>query len=380
MSPGSPGIVPIAVRACCIAKVADCGRRLVTRRAATAFCRTERCAASQRSQRRPDCRFEVRSRKYHGSVHQTSYAFLFGAGASFGAGEISPGPPPLGAQLYDALRREYPETWGKLVRSDEDEAFRDVDTPFEKGMGLVWERRDQRAQVLISDMAIYFTRFEPGGMQDSYSRLLKLLILRNLLGRSTFATLNYDCIFEYAANRLGLGVNYHGRRGTAQTVPVIKPHGSCNFVMRGLGTDIVMEDVVMSGMGAFYEGPIQARPPREIPALYSKGPSMPPAISLYCPGKPSPMAPTFLARLRSRWQEACEAADVVVVIGARVVLDDQHVWGHLLKNKCEVWYVGEPVGTDFSTFEARLGTRLIMWAPRFDAAIPRLDARLRLVA
>jgi hypothetical protein len=35
---------------------------------------------------------------------------LFGAGASFGSGQVNPCPPPLGNNLYKDLKRIYPLT------------------------------------------------------------------------------------------------------------------------------------------------------------------------------------------------------------------------------------------------------------------------------
>ena len=41
-----------------------------------------------------------------------SVVILFGAGASYGAGNVLPYPPPLGRDLYDKLSDEFPATWG----------------------------------------------------------------------------------------------------------------------------------------------------------------------------------------------------------------------------------------------------------------------------
>jgi hypothetical protein len=310
-----------------------------------------------------------------------AYAVMFGAGASFGAGDVSPHAPPLGSQLYDALIDAFPSTWGALIEPDEEAALRHPDVPFEKGMGLIWARNDSRTQLLVTDLGLYFTRFEPTGETDCYARLLQMLRLRNVLARTSFASLNYDCIFELAAARQGLTINYDGARSPRRELPLVKPHGSCNFVMQGLGHNVQMTNVRMAGIGtAYYDGPLEARAPSEMAQLYAAGPSMPPAISLYAPGKPSPMAPTALAQLRDRWSQAVEAATVVVVIGARVVLADSHVWDPVTRGGCDVWYVGVPVGPDFRIFEARLGGRLTMFADTFDAAVSRLDSRLRLLA
>ena len=44
-----------------------------------------------------------------------SFAVLVGAGASYGAGHLKPGPPPLGDELYAWLRKLYPGTWGAVT-------------------------------------------------------------------------------------------------------------------------------------------------------------------------------------------------------------------------------------------------------------------------
>src|SRR2546426_9755459 len=41
--------------------------------------------------------------------------FLLGAGAIFGAIDVSPYPPPLGPNLYDRLAKEFPNTWGRFA-------------------------------------------------------------------------------------------------------------------------------------------------------------------------------------------------------------------------------------------------------------------------
>lgn len=209
-----------------------------------------------------------------------TYAVLFGAGASFGAGDISPHPPLLGSQLYDCLIEAYPSTWGTLVQPDEDAALRDPEIPLEKGMGLIWERNDTRAQLLITDLAVYFTRFEPAGGTDCYACLLRTLGLRNVLSRTSFASLNYDCIFELAAGEQGLSVNYEGTRRARRELPLVKPHGSCNFVMQGLSTNIEMTNVRVSGARAYFESPIEPPSKGDCRAVCSRPFDAPRAQSL----------------------------------------------------------------------------------------------------
>src|SRR5437879_3053944 len=169
--------------------------------------------------------------------------FLFGAGASFGAGNfdpfrIKPYPPPLGCDLYDALAKQFPKTWGAASR------FAGVADEFKEDFEAASERYCNSETSVVSalpaparspadDMACYFATFDPDGT-DLYSELLLALKARSLIAQTVFASLNYDCVFEKAALRLNYRVHYEGIDSTpvvpGDDVRVIKPHGSCNFL------------------------------------------------------------------------------------------------------------------------------------------------------
>jgi hypothetical protein len=307
-------------------------------------------------------------------------AFLLGAGATKGAGGIQP-EPPLGSELYECLRSSFPESWGSLITDVEDAAFR-ADPPFEPGMALLWETREQRVQRLIIDMALYFADFAPpDDGSDLYSRLLAALARMGLLGRSVFATLNYDCTLEISAANKRIPVRYPGTVGAAPGLPVLKPHGSCNFLVQGTQNFI---DVSMAGMGAGYVGgspSIEVVPPSSLRPLYGRiGISLPPVISLYAPGKPSPVAESFVAATRQLWAGAVREADVVVVIGARPLGADDHIWTPLLMSRADVWYVGGQDGGDYELLERRLQRRLSPLGRRFDESFGRLTARLKILS
>jgi hypothetical protein len=93
-------------------------------------------------------------------IKQPRIAFLFGAGASTGAGDVDPFPPPLGGGLYDELLSQFPETWGALA-DDEKSVLGGGGEGFEAGMKLLWEKYDERAWRALIDMGIYFSRFRP---------------------------------------------------------------------------------------------------------------------------------------------------------------------------------------------------------------------------
>jgi hypothetical protein len=136
----------------------------------------------------------------------------------------------------------------------------------------------------------------------------------------------------------------------------------------------------MSGIQqAFYEGPLEARQPDEIASLYSAGPSMPPAISLFSPGKPTPVSPDELDRIRTAWRQSAEQSDVIIVVGARPVLADDHVWDPILASGADVWHIGGTSGTDFEQFRAQLGRRYTKLACTFSDGLSPLDVRLKII-
>jgi hypothetical protein len=309
-------------------------------------------------------------------------AILFGAGASFGCGAVSPSVPPLGAQLYEGLQEEYPDTWGRLITADEDAAFR-ADPPFEQGMGMVWDAREERAQLLITDLALFLCRFVPTDHENLYGQLVERLVRSGVILSTLFATLNYECIFEMAAASRGMQVRYMPHPPTPNGITLLKPHGSCNFVMEGLGQGLQITNMRFSGIGgtgggAYWEGPIDARRPDEIAALYAAGPSPPPAISLYAPGKPAPAAPGAINAIRAQWARWISEIDVLIVIGARAVLADGHAWQPVISSSAEVWYV-TPDEESFMELRENIGQRLTHIAHTFAEAVPVIDRRLQLL-
>lgn len=61
---------------------------------------------------------------------------MFGAGASFGSGEVDPYPPPLGNKLYEELKISFTESWGTLEAGDD----KQFDINFEEGMQSMFDK------------------------------------------------------------------------------------------------------------------------------------------------------------------------------------------------------------------------------------------------
>jgi hypothetical protein len=129
--------------------------------------------------------------------------FIFGAGASKGAGQgkhILPCDPPLGPELYGKLGERFPVELGRGSRLWQ---YKDgLEQDFEKTMAnkvslenptldiLTWQRK----------MALYFGSFTLDSTGDDlYSRLLLFLLKTGNIENSAFASLNYECTFEQAA-------------------------------------------------------------------------------------------------------------------------------------------------------------------------------------
>jgi hypothetical protein len=306
------------------------------------------------------------------TMSKRRFAVLVGAGASHGAGEVKPGPPPLGSELYEWLRKLYPGTWG-AVAGHLDAQFRDN---FEIGMHDAWTNYSREVQALLIDMGRAFVRFEPpADGSDYYSTLVRGLLENQLLTRCAIASLNYECVLEQAAIQLGAAVGYQRAGQPTNGLVVLKPHGSCNLLPpRGL--QVTNSSFV--GVGSYYEGPLEPRRLDEIEALYAADYSFPPAMSLYAPGKNTPVGASWVNRARKEWRGVAVNADVVAVIGVRPIWADAHIWDPVLQSHAAIWYIGgDPERSDLA---AKASRDVLHLGRTFDEGVDRLNRMLRLLA
>lgn len=277
------------------------------------------------------------------------FAVLLGAGASFGAVD-RPYRPPLGADLFEALAQACPNTWGALSDHDK-EKFQGPDRglAFESGMAWLWER-DQRGELavqdLITDMAVFFASFQlPPGGDDCYSQLLRVFQRAQIIGpRLGIATLNYECLLELAAGGLHIPVDPSPVMPQVNRLTAWKPHGACNLIVQPVATGN-WKNIRMSACGAWVGGngvPLVAVHPEQVRQIYEGQHNVPPAMSLYAPGKSSPVAPEQILRSRECWTTWSRSSDVTIIVGARPNLDDEHVWRGLLDGSAQVWFIGDP--------------------------------------
>ncbi|MGI9043937.1 MAG: hypothetical protein ACR2GK_07395 [Gemmatimonadaceae bacterium] len=258
---------------------------------------------------------------------------LFGAGASYGAGGILPGRPPLGAGLYAELRVLYPGSWGSLP-ADIDLIF---ERHFEDGMSAVHERSGAAIPQLMREMAIYFAQFRVVDPDSAYPRFLKEMHAGGLLDRVALSTLNYELALDLEVLRAGHSLNYFDPADSAR-IPLWKLHGSCNMFSAGVrasqgvsyGTDVTFEGSVEAYL---YSGRVIEH------CLVETG--LAPVMSLYMSGKPLNVCPSAVRSIQTIWAEATMNARAVAVVGVRPWPADDHVWGPLAATAAPFFYIGQ---------------------------------------
>lgn len=256
---------------------------------------------------------------------------LFGAGASFGSGDVQPRTPPLGADLFTALQKLYP-TW----RSIPENAAVAFSEDFEGGMHRVIEHYGFAIGPLMQEMAIFFSIF--GIPQDGDNRYVNLL--HSLAGQSdiVWSTLNYDCLLESAASRLDRAIAYfNDPMRDDSTVPIWKLHGSCNF---RVGNIKATRGVKFSGTGVVFEGGIEPIQPSEVKNHYGGNTALYPAMALYAAGKPISMSPRVIQDAQGRWADHVNGSDKVLTIGVNPNPADIHVWDPIAMSPALVGFVG----------------------------------------
>jgi hypothetical protein len=300
-------------------------------------------------------------------------AILFGAGASFGSGNVNPYPPPLGANLYADLAEQFPQSWGSLP-SEIAEVFEK--NQFEEAMVAIWATPSALVQQLLIDMTIYFSRFRAGATRsDCYSQLIDVLTTTRLCRSTGIATLNYECVFDEIMARAGRSPTYLAPKPTARQSVLWKLHGACNLL-----APIEIYNSTMVSVSHYYEGPIEVYPLDRIGEKYGGGYSMPAAMSLFAKGKHTPVASNFVGIARDHWAQWVRRSDVSIIIGAHPNYGDAHVWSPIIEGRSLVWYVGGTEGGDYPEIADQLSSRLNVLGHTFLDALPSLLRRLRLIA
>lgn len=156
--------------------------------------------------------------------------FLFGAGASYGSGQIIPEQPPLLPMLYSELKRCYPRTWGILPK----ELSNKFNQDFELGMAEIWDKYSTIIPQLMQEMALYFVQFRPANFKENmYFKLLQFIIEKNKVSSTILFTLNYEVLLDLCALVINLGIDAESKTEDEKIIKIIKLHGACNIIQIG---------------------------------------------------------------------------------------------------------------------------------------------------
>lgn len=296
-----------------------------------------------------------------------SSLFLFGAGASFGSGPCTPHSPPLGAALFNALQEK-----GGVAAQVSQELADMFKSDFEKGMDRFWSEHNPAVTPLLLDMARYFAPFEPLP-GNAYLELVK--VLKKGMKKAVMVTTNYDLLIERAICMSGLYVSYCGFPVEKHNIPVLKIHGSCNFLpdiphnqFQGCSFDLSS-----APNASIIEANVRvANSTNEILDFCNREDSVAPALAVYSPTKNVLFCKGFVQEQQKAWREALHAASRVYVIGLRVHLIDTHIWGELAKTKSKIFYIGrEP--QDFLSWAHQVKHRsCYVLDDSFDTAISKI--------
>ena len=271
---------------------------------------------------------------------------VFGAGASFGAGCVLPAAPPLGAHLYDALAKAYPNVWGSesvvgnmwsaQLRNDFERAMSEEILPKTPSLCLLeWHR----------DIAVFFAQYRlDAGRRDMYSLLLSELKTKGLLPRVMLASLNYDCLLEQAMLDLGLGTDYMLDPFPSEgSIPLAKIHGSCTFITDNLFSKrAYLTNANASSLEcSIITLPLQSLEDRLRRSFSTHDPALFPVLGLYSPDKPSIVAPAKLQTLRNALTDRINRATTLVLIGVRPNPRDPHLWCPIAQSRAStISYIG----------------------------------------
>jgi len=277
--------------------------------------------------------------------------------------------PPLGTNLFDELVKG--GGIAATVEPDLAEIFRDN---FELGTSIFRKRRGAEVTTLLIQMADYFARFTPG-TTNLYVQLLAGMSEINR--KFVIATLNYELLVELSATHIGRTIIHTASDPGPHSIPVIKPHGSCNFLpdlaprqVYNLSVNIVDT----TKRASIVKAPVRVATAAEVLEFCARENSLAPAIALYEKGKDTLFCPEFIQTQQREFRFAVERASRIFVIGVRVNDDDEHIWLPMAHARAPLHYVGPDASEFFSWSAKHHRRRTSHFATSFENSIPKIIA------
>lgn len=288
--------------------------------------------------------------------------FVFGAGASFGAGRISPKRPPLGNELFAELQQFSP-LWATLPQEAAIE-FTERNVKFEPGFAWVEKNSPGLLRPLLNRMGRYFLQFS-GDAGSCYARLLDQF--KDRIKSDCYATLNYDLLLEEALSRHGTEIGFMASKIGERPV-VLKLHGGPIFRPCA---EIVGNTYGSAAANTFL---IRAMSWHESKKYLDDCLFEAPAISMFAKGKRVIDGPDGIVCMQYDFKRIALSADEIVVIGVRYVAEDSHVW-QPIENSNAIVHIVDLNAEVFDNFkDSRVGRQTIFHKGTFEDFVNRLEA------
>lgn len=292
---------------------------------------------------------------------------LFGAGASFGSDTSA--VPPLGARLFEELRRFNPDGWGQVdghlassFRRDFEDALKDVNPV---ALGPL-----QRA------MAAYFFSFQPRP-SSLYMTVAGRIAARRWAGSA--CTINYERLLELSLLNRGIQPVVGQPTEPGTTLELCLPHGCCHIFCdsaRGAAGA-----VTFNAFAVRTDGPVNmiTDPGQHRQRILTD--AFPPVMSYFEPQKRTTAGHSFIEGQRARWKALVAAADRIAIIGVKVRRHDDHIWVPLAATQGTIIYCAGPTALlEFTKWaaDARRGSRDLPLKGRFGDELDRICSEVEL--
>ncbi|HBT3782571.1 SIR2 family protein [Klebsiella pneumoniae] len=253
---------------------------------------------------------------------------LFGAGASFGSRKCFPHVPPQGAKLFEALENLKGAFYA--LPSDTKDIFRNEG--FEAGM-LGIPNDNRIITPLQKELALYLSSFTIEN-DNAYLRLFKKIRLH--IPKITISTLNYDLLIEQALLGYNIGFTYDIGESV---VKLLKLHGSSNFLPE-LPEGVNISGNVMIGCGSFIEtnrmNAVMTHSEIKVWCQNPRNSELAPAIAKYERNKGVPFNSGAIKKVQSIYHSTVMNSSLLIVIGARYLSHDEHIWKCIEKSNSKV--------------------------------------------
>jgi hypothetical protein len=194
------------------------------------------------------------------------------------------------------------------------------------------------------------------------------------------ATLNYEMLIEIAVTSEWGPVAYDVPATPNGSIPLLKLHGSCNFLPAGAQfIRNVHIDRTGSLSATLLEGEVHPTGNmREVIDFCRRiDSSIAPSLAIYAKGKQVLVCPGFIRAQQRDWASSAASADRIFVIGVRVVEEDTHVWDPLRLSTAPISFV-DPQPGQFFDWANRAGRANVSHLARtFEEAVPLILEQLR---